>query len=119
MHCMKSGLAGVVKPATLGPSARTRSRTKVEEEVDVELAAGRSEQQRGQSLLQEIATMRGWFISLPRRTRRQRNFMQRNPLLLYPNVRPMVSNYYDIGVILGLYRDKGKENGNYYLRFRV
>ena len=24
-----------------------------------------------------------------------------------------------IGVILGLYRDNGKENGNYYLGFRV
>ena len=26
---------------------------------------------------------------------------------------------YSIGVILGLYRDNGKENGKYYLGFRV
>ena len=45
--------------------------------------------------------------------------MQRNPLLLYPNVRHMTSKHYDIGVILGVYRDNGKQNGNYHLRLRV
>ena len=30
-----------------------------------------------------------------------------------------VLNYGDIGLILGLYWDNGKENGNYYLLFRV
>ena len=32
----------------------------------------------------------------------------------------MLELYWDyIGVILGSYRDNGKENGNYYLGFRV
>ena len=34
--------------------------------------------------------------------------------------RPMINKpMIEIGVILGLYRDTGKGNGNYYLGFRV
>ena len=49
------------------------------------------------------------------------NFLPPNPTIdlltsLYPIAVPFKGLY---RVILGLYRDNGKENGNYYLGFRV